>query len=293
MAGNWIKMRHDLIDAPEIRRLARATGLDRDQVYGKLFRLWSWADRHGVNGHLDAELEDLDEQVGQVGFGAALVSAGWLVPQDSGVVIPHWERHFSDSAKVRALGQNRAEKHRNAGSVTPPHPCVTQGALPEERRGDKRRIPPPPREKAAPGAAEKAPGAQIPASEDETTLLEAWKSAAKAGHAKPHRSRQLPEALADRLAEAGWLDDALAAIGHLPRCRYFKTPVTLNQLCLPGFAARVVNGDYDDVTLPKAGRPALRALDEPAPPREWRGTDAERFEATKRALAERLQVEAS
>jgi hypothetical protein len=41
MAGSWIKMRHDLLDAPEVRRLCRATGLDRDQVYGKLFRLWS------------------------------------------------------------------------------------------------------------------------------------------------------------------------------------------------------------------------------------------------------------
>jgi hypothetical protein len=48
--GNWIKMRHDLYDDPDTRRVARITGLDRDQVCGKLYRLWSWADRHGHNG---------------------------------------------------------------------------------------------------------------------------------------------------------------------------------------------------------------------------------------------------
>jgi hypothetical protein len=108
MAGNWIKMRHDLQDAPEVRRIARAAGIDRDQVVGKLYRFWTWADRHGKNGEVDADLEDVDEQVGLVGFGAALVSVGWLDSQAGGIVIPNWDRHFSDSAKVRALGQNRA-----------------------------------------------------------------------------------------------------------------------------------------------------------------------------------------
>jgi uncharacterized protein involved in type VI secretion and phage assembly len=95
MAGNWIKLRHDALDAPELRRAARATGLDQDQVLGKMCRLWCWADRHGVDGLVKAaELVDVDEQVGHVGFGAALVSVGWLSAQDEGVVIPNWERHF-------------------------------------------------------------------------------------------------------------------------------------------------------------------------------------------------------
>jgi hypothetical protein len=75
MAGAWIKLRHDLCDAPEIRRLARACGVTRDDVLGKLFRLWSWFDRHSIDGMVADETSDLvDELVGLSGFAAALVS---------------------------------------------------------------------------------------------------------------------------------------------------------------------------------------------------------------------------
>ena len=277
MAGAWIKLRHDLIDAPEVRRLARATGLDRDQVYGKLFRLWSWADRHGANGQLDAELDDVDDQVGHVGFGAALVSVGWLGTQEGGIVIPHWDRHFSDSAKVRALGANRAERHRNATSVTRQPTGVTQPPLPEERRGDN---PPPPPQASA----------QVDPAEASATLRAAWAAAAKADTVQPYRAKGLPDGLPGRLAEPGWLDEALRAIEHLPRCRYFESPVTLIQLCGKGFVNRVLAGQYDAKKAAKAtGRPGR--LDDPPPPREWTGDDAARVEATKRAWAEKLKQE--
>lgn len=229
MAGNWIKLRHDIFDDPDIRRLARATGLDQDQVIGKVARLWSWADRHGINGQLNAQLDDVDDQVGKVGFAAALVSVGWLSTQEGGIVIPHWERHFSDSAKARALGALRAERHRNGDSVTHPPDRVTLGALPEKTRGDN--PPPPPRE----------------ASQDEAAaaLRAAWTSAAAAGHVQPYKAKQLPRAFDARAAEDGWLDDAIRAIGHLPRCRFFDTPVTLIQFCGDGFVGRVLAGQYD------------------------------------------------
>lgn len=229
MAGNWIKLRHDIFDDPDIRRLARATGLDQDQVIGKVARLWSWADRHGINGQLNAQLDDVDDQVGKVGFAAALVSVGWLSTQEGGIVIPHWERHFSDSAKARALGALRVEKHRNGDSVTHPPDPVTLGALPEKTRGDN--PPPPPRE----------------ASHDEAAaaLRAAWTSAAAAGHVQPYKAKQLPRAFDARAAEDGWLDDAIRAIGHLPRCRFFDTPVTLIQFCGEGFVGRVLAGQYD------------------------------------------------
>lgn len=257
MAGSWIKLRHDIFDAPEMRRLARATGLDQDQVLGKLARLWSWADRHGLNGHLDAELEDVDDQVGHVGFAAALVSVGWLATQETGIVIPNWERHFSDSAKVRALGANRAEKHRNATSVTRPPGPVTLPPLPEEIRGDN---PPPPPQAAAPAGAE-------------ATLRAAWAVAAKAGHVQPYRAKAMPKAYGDRIAEPGWLDEALVAIQHLPRCRYFETPATLIQLCGEGFVTRVLAGQYDDPKPAKAGRGAPGADDRKSAAQaaaEWR-----------------------
>ncbi len=270
--GNWIKMRHDLIDAPEVRRLARATGLDRDQVTGKLFRLWSWADRHGTNGLLDAEIEDLDDQVGHVGFGAALVSVGWLETQEGGIVIPHWDRHFSDSAKVRALAGQRAEKHRakrrNAPSVTGPPDGVTQDALPDKNRGDN--PPPPPRD----------------AVQDEATLRAAWTKAAKARKVQPYRAKRPPDGLAERLSEAEWLDEALRAIDHLPNCRFFDTPPTMFQLVAPGFVQRVLAGQYDAAkSTPPRGH-VRRGDDDRPPPRQFDGEMAERKRLTLAKLAD-------
>jgi hypothetical protein len=274
--GNWIKMRHDLYDDPDTRRVARITGLDRDQVCGKLYRLWSWADRHGHNGLVRAEIEDLDDEIGHVGFGAALVSVGWLVTQEDGIVIPHWERHFSDSAKVRALAGQRVEKHRsrqrNAPSVTHPPDGVTLDAQPDKNKNRGDNPPPPPRE----------------ASQDQAALRAAWAAAAKAGKVQPYRAKTVPPALAERLAEPGWLDEALQAIEHLPRCRYFDTPATLFQLVGAGFVQRVLAGQYDDPKPAKAGRGPAHLEDRP-PPRGWSGDDAARLEATRKAMAAKIQ----
>lgn len=276
MAANWIKLRHDALDAPELRRAARSTGLDTDQVLGKLVRLWCWADRHGVNGLVKAaELEDVDDQVGHVGFGAALVSVGWLATQEEGIVIPNWDRHFSDSAKARGLAQKRMERSRCARSATDPPGPVTLGAQPEEIRID---IPPPPPPVAAHGEA----GA---------TLRAAWAAAAKARHVQPYRAKAMPEALPARLAEPGWLDEALQAIEHLPRCRYFSTPVTLFQFCGPGFVTRVLAGQYDE---PKPSKPARGPAGQPDGPRsaaeaarDWEraASDPERQRAREAYLA--------
>jgi hypothetical protein len=276
--GNWIKMRHDLYDDPDTRRVARITGLDRDQVCGKLYRLWSWADRHGHNGLVRAEIEDLDDEIGHVGFGAALVSVGWLVTQEDGIVIPHWERHFSDSAKVRALAGQRVEKHRtrrrNADSVTHPPDGVTQDAQPDKNKNRGDNPPPPPRD----------------ASQDQAALRAAWAAAAKAGKVQPYRAKTVPPALAERLAEPGWLDEALQAIQHLPRCRYFDTPATLFQLVGAGFVQRVLAGQYDDPKPAKAGRGPAHLEDRP-PAKAWTGDDAARLEATRRAMAAKMAQE--
>lgn len=238
MAGTWLKMRHDLEDAPEVRRIARATGVDRDAVVGKLFRLWSWFDRHSVAGRLEGlELADVDDRVDCPGFAEALVLAGWLAESPAGLEIPNWERHNGDSAKTRALAQNRMLRSRYAPSATGDAEPVTLGASPEESR-----VPPPPPREASPG--------------DQATLRDAWRTAAKAGHAKPFLASRLPADAHARLAEPDWLRDAIAAIAHLPRARYFRTPVNLEQFCGEGFVARILAGAYDDLATP---RPAAAA----------------------------------
>lgn len=265
MAGSWIKLRHDVLDAPEIRRAARATGLDCDQVLGKLARLWSWADRHGVNGLVKAaEIEDVDEQVGHVGFGAALVSVGWLAFNEIGVVIPNWERHFSDSAKARALGAARSERHRNASSVTHPPDRVTLGALPEKTRLE---VPHPPRESFA-------------------KLRNAWNAGSgPEARRKPWKPDKAPDGAQERLSEAGWYEQAIEAMARLRACRYFSTPVTLPQFVGDGFVERVLGGQYDE---PKAAQTAGKsAFEERRPPAEWNAADRAALAATLRREAEK------
>jgi hypothetical protein len=286
MAGSWIKMRHDLIDAPEVRRIAKALGLDRDQVYGKLFRLWSWADRHGMNGVIDAEADDVDEQVGHPGFAATLVSVGWL-GTEGGIVIPHWDRHNSDSAKQRALAAVRQEKSRgNEPTRGMSRKERDKGADPchaaSVTRLEKTRLdnpPPPPQVAALPEA--------------RATLLAAWKAAAKKGHVQPWNASGMPDGFPARAEEPGWLDDALRAIEWLPRCRYFdEGKATLIQMCGPGFVGKVLGHQYDN-PKPAGRRRAAGSNEEKAPPRVFVGDDAEAFERTRRTMAAKLHHEAA
>lgn len=267
--GSWIKMRHDLLDAPEIRPIARATGTDRDQVLGKLFRLWSWFDRHGTNGQIDGgDLDAVDEMVGLPGFAAALVSVGWLAEADGGIEIPHWDRHNSESAKERALKRTRMERLRGAASATGSAGSVALGAPLDKTREE---VPPPPREVSQ---------------GDRDKLVDAWKAAAKLGHVKPWNAQRLPHGADELLAEPGWLDDAIRAIAWLPKCRRFETPATLIQLCKRGFVEKVLGHQYDD---PK---PKPKGLgDDKPPPRVFSGEDAAAFERTRAKLAQTLRAE--
>lgn len=230
MAGDWLKMRHDLADDPAVIRLAAACALDEDAVVGKLHRLWSWADRHTTDGHAEGVgLAWVDRMARHQGFAAEMVRVGWLEETGQGLAFPRFDRHCSDSAKARALTKNRVKKHRNAASVT--------DSLPEKRREE---IPPPPREGEV---AEPAPEAW-------RMLREAW----KAGPGEPYTRPDPPEEAVARLSEPGWLDDALEAIGRLKGCRYFETPVGLPQFCLPRFVRRVLQGRYDTVNPDRNGR---------------------------------------
>ena len=269
MAGSWIKFRHDLIDAPEIRRLSRACGVTRDDVYGKLFRLWSWFDRHSHNGRVADETTELvDEIVGHSGFAAALVSVGWLDQDQGGIVIPNWDRHNSETAKQRALDAARKAAARDQDVVSGKDPDIPKKSCPAgtRTREDERReeLPPLPREGFDQNAW--------------ATLRRAW----NAGSGKTWKPANPHPKAVTRLAEPGWLDEAVKAIERLARCRYFKTPVSLGQFCGPDFVTLCNGGEYDDRNEAKKGRDFA---DAPAPPKAFVGEAAEAFERTRRKLA--------
>lgn len=272
MAGSWLKMRHDLIDAPEIRRLAKAIGVTKDDVYGKLFRLWSWFDRHSVNGVVAGEeLEAVDELIGTDGFASALVSVGWLAAQDDGIVIPNWERHNSETAKERALAAVRQERtrgkppdddlsrsERDAPSRSCHGPTVTR----EEKRREE--LPPLPRDGFDQAAWQR--------------LRRSW----NAGPGKPWKMVNPPPPVVDRLREPDWLEAYEAGIAKLAKVAFFKTPVSLRQFCSiedrkGRFLDRLLGGEFDDKT---AARGRGDFGDAPPPPRVFAGTDAARFAAT-------------
>jgi hypothetical protein len=135
MADDWIKMRNDLHDDPAVISITAATDcVDEDHVVGKLKRLWSWANRQTTDGNAPGITAAwIDRYVGVTGFAEAVADAGWLEITQTGIQIPNFDRHMSQSAKARALTAARVAAHRdrNAASVTK--------SLPEKRREEKRR----------------------------------------------------------------------------------------------------------------------------------------------------------
>lgn len=130
---DWLKTEKITPDKTETIAIAAALGLSVDDVFGKLFRLWSWADSQTIDG-LAKGVPPLfvDQFVKQPGFAEAMKNAGWLVFRSGSIEFPNFERHMGESAKKRAQGSSRGkafrDKKRNATSVT--------DASPE---GDKRR----------------------------------------------------------------------------------------------------------------------------------------------------------
>jgi hypothetical protein len=232
MAGDWLKMRHDLGDDPAVIRIAAACRIDEDSVVGKLHRIWSWVDRHTTEGQADGlGMDWVDRTVRCPGFAVEMVRVGWLEETSQGLSFPRFDRHCSDTAKARALTKARVKRFRNAASVTE--------ALPEKRREE---IPPPP----------PACVREVPAERWEI-LRTAW----NAGAGERWTPSEPPDEALERLSEEGWLDEALNAIARLRACKYFRTAVGLPQFCGPRFVRRVLQGRYDSVNdqKPAAARP--------------------------------------
>jgi len=130
MAGDWIKMRTDLWTDPRIVRIMSATKADKAAVLGALFRLWSLADTHTIDGFLHSySTEILDFEVGLEGFSAALQDkhVRWLKVTKRGISVPKFDDHNSKSAKRRAQDSVRKTSARQADKT---------GTREEKRRED-------------------------------------------------------------------------------------------------------------------------------------------------------------
>ena len=144
MSGEWIKMRHDLHEDPAVIAIAAKLDIREAEVVGHLHWLWSWADKHSVDGNaVSVTAEWIDRKIGRIGFAAAMVAANWLTIDANTVTFVNFDRHNGETAKKRAVTNKRVADHRemkrasNSDGVTDVTHAALQKALPEEEEEKK------------------------------------------------------------------------------------------------------------------------------------------------------------
>src|SRR4051812_49257584 len=132
-----MKIELDLPDKPEVHYIASTLNIDPDAALGKLLRVWSWFDKHTSDGHAyGVTYSLLDRVAGVTGFGEAMMFAGWLEQSGKTLIMPKFDRHTSESAKKRALGQKRKSRQR----LTERHAESVTQTRPEKRREENKSI---------------------------------------------------------------------------------------------------------------------------------------------------------
>jgi hypothetical protein len=116
--------------------------------------------------------------------------------------------------------------------------------------------------------------------------VQAW----NAGSGVRYLAGRPPERFAERLRDPEWMPAAVKAIALLPQCKFFSSPVPLNQFLRYGFVEAVLSGQYAN---PRAARVSATVqklgLHDAAPPRKFSGDDAARFEATRQRELQKLK----
>ena len=113
MAGDWIKIRTDLVTSPKVVRMASALKADRFRIAGGLLSVWSLFDAHSADGQLEGYTPELiDELAAWPGFSDAMIDVGWLEKSDSGLSVPRFDAHNGASAKRRAMDADRKREVR-------------------------------------------------------------------------------------------------------------------------------------------------------------------------------------
>ena len=116
----WIKMSSDLWDDPRVAALCDKLDTSKAAIGGGLFRWWSIADQHSIDGlFVGMTPAALDCKTGLNGFSDAVEQIGWLVKESAGLGVPRFNEHNGESAKQRALSAKRQNKARHADVTQP------------------------------------------------------------------------------------------------------------------------------------------------------------------------------
>lgn len=142
MAGEWLKMELSTPDKPEVLRMSRILGMDKDTVLGKLLRVWAWFDKNTVDGHVDGVTSaDVDGIALHNGFTSAMQLVGWFDFDDEAqwVTLTNFDRHNGETAKQRALKNKRQGKWRANVDASPSTEASTESSVKTSTREEKRR----------------------------------------------------------------------------------------------------------------------------------------------------------
>lgn len=142
--SNWIKMRTDLAEQPEVVAMAVELNVEEDLIIGKLHHLWSWVDRQTTDGNVTGVTGvTLDRVTNMQGFASALVNVGWLLEERNGLTLPGWKEWNSQSSKQRSLNAQRQARYRERKSnvtavtgVTPPSLSISSSK--KKKRGQRK-----------------------------------------------------------------------------------------------------------------------------------------------------------
>lgn len=139
MAGDWIKMRKDLLTSGKVVRMASALQADRFRIIGGLLSVWSLFDTQTEDGRIDGyKLSTVDELIGWPGFAKAMADVEWLVDDGASVTVPRYDDHMSASAKRRCQEATRKRDERARSSALDADDDADASAPKKRTREDKK-----------------------------------------------------------------------------------------------------------------------------------------------------------
>ena len=307
MSREWIPVDIGLAQKPEILELVEVAAVAPEVACWRMVALWGWFSLNSADGTARATPERLATACGgDADWWRAVADVGWLEFDQTAqtATIPGWDVRFSGSAKSRAADANRKYAERKGNVRVSPDKCpeipgqmsgVSRTNVQKSRTIEEQSI----GEHSSPTSSARgcsAGGSPEPEPETKPTpppvsdaqwqaFSQRWNSSA----GERYRSPRQPPAFAQRMVDPEWLALALLAIDRLPACKWFATPVNLPQFCKPDFVDEVLAGKYVGAKPAPRISPRL-GLTDVAPPREFAGDDAKRFEETRQREIQKLRA---
>jgi hypothetical protein len=137
VAEDWLKVRRKLSRHPKVLQMAAQLATTRFAIVGGLVDAWGLFDDYSVDGSLPGyTVPALGEAIGWPGFGEAMQVVEWLeVMADGAILMPRFDTHNGQGAKVRAEDAERKRVQRLSGNS--PDKSGTKTGLEKDKRKKK------------------------------------------------------------------------------------------------------------------------------------------------------------